>query len=824
MQLKNPLLWCICITLSIAQTNQTNGQDLRAPAFPLITHDPYYSIWSFSDTLNNQATKHWTGEEQPLNILAQVDGTLFQLAGSTFTQIEDIVPTGRKETYMARCLHQPPPKGWEKPSFSDFSWELSNGPFGDNSASNPLKPATLFQREIWYRREFNLSKIPKDVKLLISHDDAAEVFLNGEPIYNNSNYRADYTQEDIPAKGLATLKVGKNLLAVHCLNTGGGAFADFGLVCNKNLLSTKRAVQTGVKLTATQTAYSFFAGGTAISLTFTSPLLLDQLAILARPASYITISAKSQDAKKHAVKCWIALSGRISANTREQQVAAKTYQDDQLLIQSVGTLSQHTLEKRGDNLRIDWGEAYLAIEKKVGNSVMPHETMEFIKSLSSRQQVSKVQTHGDASSTWIGVQIDMGRISKQSVSTHAILAYDDKYSVQYFGENLRPWWRRDEKVTAFDMLHAAERDYSRLMQDCRAFDNKLTADAKKAGGQKYAQLCELAYRQAIAAHKIVVNSHGELLFFSKENFSNGCIGTVDVTYPSAPLFLLYNTELVKGLLRFIIDYSESGKWTKPFPAHDLGVFPQANGQAYGADMPVEEAGNMLILMAAIAVRDGNADFAKSHWEILTTWVKYLKKEGLDPANQLCTDDFAGHLARNANLSIKAIMGIAAYGKMAQMLHKDEIAMENMDEAHLLARTWMTLANDGDHYALAFGNVNTWSQKYNLVWDKLLKLNIFPKEVAEKELAFYKTKQQPYGLPLDSRKTYSKSDWILWTATLGIDTDFQEFVDPVWKFANETSDRIPLSDWYETTNGRSIAFRARSVVGGYFVKMLDKSME
>jgi hypothetical protein len=419
---------------------------------------------------------------------------------------------------------------------------------------------------------------------------------------------------------------------------------------------------------------------------------------------------------------------------------------------------------------------------------------------------------------------DLGKVSDEMTTGYILLGYDDIYSVRYFDEDLKAYWTKDGTVDIFTAFEDAVNDYSTIMNRCDEFNRELLSEATRVGGTKYAELISLVYRQSIAAHKLVKDKEGNLLFFSKENNSNGSIGTVDITYPSSPLYLIYNPDLVKGMLNPIFYYSESGRWTKPFAAHDVGTYPIATGQTYGEDMPIEESGNVLILTAAIAEIEGNADYAAQHWETLTIWTEYLKEYGLDPENQLCTDDFAGHLAHNTNLSIKAIMGIASYGKLAGMLGKTEVAEEYMQIAKEMATQWETMADDGDHYRLTFDRPGTWSQKYNIVWDKLLGFNIFEPKIIEKEIALYKTLQNEYGLPLDNRATYTKTDWIMWTATLsGNSDDFDALIDPVYKYANETKSRVPISDWHDTKTAERMNFKARSVVGGYYMKLLEDKL-
>lgn len=810
----------LAIGITTLQLSSAIAQEMRAPAYPLITHDPYFSVWSFSDQLQAAPTKHWTGADQSLLGLIKVDGTVYRFMGAVEKVYNTVLPASDEKAYAVAYTETEPAGNWMMPSFNDQSWKKGNAPFTDNSSNG----GTLWRsKNLWVRREFTLDQTAfNNLFLKLNHDDNTEVYLNGERIYSHVGWLNKFHYFPIPESVKRKLVKGKNVLAIHVANTAGGAWLDAGIVNEPKEQpggNIKLAIQESVTVNATQTIYRFTAGKAKLSLTFTSPLLPDNLDLLSRPVTYITAAVSSADGAKHSIQLYVGASSALATNTPSQQVTAMQYNASKLSILKTGTIEQPVLKKKGDDLRIDWGYLYVAVPEKE----MP---LQYVSTASEAMNAFSPAKFKRATKLE-GRQLMLNTILTGTVGNNTdmtktiLIGYDDLYSIQYFGQNLKAWWTH-KGATIEQELSQAATDYRAILAKCDQFNKKLYNETRQAGGEQYAQLCELAYRQSVAAHKVLKDPQGDILFLSKENYSNGCINTVDVTYPSAPLYLAYNPDLLKGMLNGIFYYSESGKWAKPFPAHDLGTYPLANGQLYGEDMPVEEAGNMIILTAAIAKAEGHAGYARKHWNTLTTWVDYLVRDGFDPANQLCTDDFAGHLARNANLSVKAIMGIASYGMLARQLGDAATGKKYHDTAVAMARRWMQLADDGDHYTLAFERKGTWSQKYNLVWDKLLRLNVFPKEVYEKEVKYYLTKQQAFGLPLDSRKTYTKSDWIMWTAALADNQqDWNAFVQPLYKFAAESSSRVPLSDWHETTNGNQVGFQARSVVGGYFIKLLDK---
>lgn len=796
------------------------AQVSKAPSYPLITHTPYFSVWSNTDKLNESVTTHWTGKPQSLLGIVKVDDNFYRFMGEPEQQYKTVLAASNEGKYQCQYVIEQPADGWEKPSFDDKAWKTGTAPFGDDRE----KPGVAWTKgDLWVRRNFDIAALPKGPLLMnLYHDDNIEIYLNGSLIKSIKGWNGGFNTIKLTEEAQSKLKTGENVIAIHIKNTAGGSWLDFGLVEEVlNPANNKIAIaqQTSVNITATQTAYTFKCGGVNLKVSFASPLIINDLTLLSTPVSYITYQATANDGKKHNVSVLQAVSSGLAVDQAFQEVQASAYNKGTLSILKAGTTAQPMLQKRGDDLRIDWGYLYVAAQN--AKQYISPAGSAISSFYGNSGNTAKAVT---GKSFMLNTVLSLGEVSSTAVKKFLAIGYDELYSVQYFKTNLKPWWRNKAGASMDAELAKAVTNYTSVLAKCAATDKKIYDEGVAAGGQNYAKLGVLAYRQSLAAHALVKSPQGELLFLSKENFSNGSINTVDITYPSAPMYLIYNPELLKGMMNGIFYYSESGKWTKPFAAHDLGTYPLANGQTYGEDMPVEESGNMIILAAAIAKAEKSPAYAQKHWKTLTTWTNYLAEAGFDPGNQLCTDDFAGHLAHNANLSVKAIVAIGAYAQMAAMKGDAATAKKYGTMAADMAKKWTEMAAAGEHYALVFDNKNTWSQKYNMVWDKVLKLNLFPQSVYDKEIKYYLTKQNAFGLPLDSRKTYTKSDWILWTATMTSNrADFDALVNPIYKFAMETPTRVPLNDWHETTDGRKVGFQARSVVGGYFMKTLRNKL-
>lgn len=588
--------------------------------------------------------------------------------------------------------------------------------------------------------------------------------------------------------------------------------------------------QTDLQITPLMTKYTFVCDPIRLDVRFFTPLLLDDLKIMSRPVSYVDYCITSRDGKDHSIEFYYDASAEIAVDHPSQSVSYRIYGNGACC----GRGDKDILGRSGDDLPIEWGYLHLFSNSHTPSVVTKEKAHTRYRSFANSVTcVQDLDREIPVSDGWCALALrkSYDLSAEGSVRDFVCIGYDDLYSIQYFGKNIKGYWTKDGE--SFEQIQAlALSQYSELAARCEAFDEDLIRRAR-AHSDAYCDILCNVYRQVISAHKLTWDGTS-FQFLSKENFSNGCIGTVDVTYPSIPLFLLYRPELIFGMLDPVFRYANSEAWPYRYAPHDVGQYPLANGQVYGMtkhyfdrnpdpeayQMPIEECGNMLLCVAAACRALNDASYAVKHEAILRQWVGYMLEKGLDPENQLCTDDFAGHLAHNANLSVKAIMGIASWGMLCGMMGNKDEEERHYAIARNLAAEWKKKAFDGDCYRLAFDQPGTWSIKYNLVWDKLFGLNIFDGDIFETEIKSYKNRINRYGLPLDSREDYTKSDWQMWSTVLTDDREYeQKIVDAMWTCMNEMRERVPFSDWYYTSKPHMRGFQNRTVQGGLFINLL-----
>ncbi len=569
--------------------------------------------------------------------------------------------------------------------------------------------------------------------------------------------------------------------------------------------------QVSVTVLPTSTIYQFSHTVCDFSVTFFTPLFLDKPEIFSRPVSYMAYEIKPKE-PGHTFEVYFDVSCQLASDLQNDMFFEVHREKGHVWL---GNAEQNILNRCGDDVRIDWGYLHLVHENAAVTNLRHRQVALGEKpNMKDRypEDMSRQSTH----------ICPVLSATSQKLSDLFVVAYDDIHSIEYNHQPVDCYYK--SVYGSFDaMLEEAVDEAPNLLEECKRFDEKFMKEMEQVS-PLYPKIGAIAYRQAVAAHKLVT-VNGEMMFLSKECFSNGCLATLDVTYPSIPLFLLYNPELVRGMMRPLFAFARSDMWgSTPYAPHDCGCYPFCNGQVYGIDkdvinpdqqMPVEECGNAILVMAAILAVDPDRTFLDENRDLLQKWADYLVEYGYNPGNQLCTDDFAGHLAHNCNLSLKAIVALGAFAKMFHAPKYTKIAKD-------MARRWVLDAKieGAPGYRLTFDRNDTWSLKYNIVWDKLLHLNLFPKSVFREEIKVYKQKMNRYGVPLDSRSDYTKTDWLEWTTVMTDDRSYCTAVHKaILRMIDETVERVPLTDWYYTSTGHMHGFQARSVVGGLFINLL-----
>lgn len=799
------------------------GNALRLPSVPIVLADPYFSVWSKYDRLYDGNTEHWSGAKKPFTGVLRVDGQPYRFMGTSY---ETLLPNATEGSWSGKYTFSQPSGEWYALNYDDSSWATGKAAFGgnDDAYKNIGTEWSSTGSNIWVRRSFTLDEISTDgyYSVIYKHDDTFELYLNGKKIAD-TGYTWDVSGTSVKIDA-SLLHQGENVLSAHCYNTMGGAYVDFGLYYS----SLREAVQKDCVVMPTSTYYTFRCGGVDLALVFTAPQVITDLDLFTTPINYISYQVRSNDGNEHEVQLYLdATSEHVVRNTG-QNTNTRKLNSASLTYLRTGNVQQNVMNHGGDV--IDWGYLYLAKDttsrKTFGLDQQQNLMSEFVKT--GNVSAAKTSQTSPAGRYPALAYVDsLGTIGNDAVSDFTMIGYDDTYSIEYHGLRRKGYWAHNGTVTIQERFEYMYANYDSIMNLCRQQDLQIYEDAYDCGGTKYAEICCAVYRQANAAHKLITDRNGFLMYMSKENTSGGFINTLDVTYPSSPLYLVYNPALIKAMLTPIYEHSYLGKWTKNFANHDMGGYPKANGQTYGGDMPVEESGNILILTAIIARLDGDLDYVKRYWNIMTRWTDYLVENGKDPANQLCTDDFMGRSERNTNLAIKAIMGVASYSELARMLGMTDVADEYWKKVEEMARYWQANAHStvgGSHYLLNFGaDGSTWSTKYNLIWDKIWSWNIF-RIVRTRELSFYQKKMTQYGLPLDNRYYNCKNDWHMWVAAMTeTRSAMNTYINPMWRFINTCPTRVPVTDCHSCNNAGRTLFHARSVVGGYWMPVFTSQL-
>ncbi|OSD04167.1 DUF1793-domain-containing protein [Trametes coccinea BRFM310] len=601
----------------------------------------------------------------------------------------------------------------------------------------------------------------------------------------------------------------------------------------------EKATQKSLEVTSTQSIFVMTAGPVDLTITFLSPVEPASPTNQSFPFSYLAVSAASNDGKDHIVQVYADISAEWISGDDTLEAQWNTTVGDAVIHEvqlaapqpfvDIGSRAQygsafHATLKTAD-VTFQTGQDIVLRTQFINNGALPNAEDSNFRAVQQNWPV-------------FALAHDLGPVNAASSPVVFAVGHVRDPAIQYIvqGNQLQQrslaFWSQTASIDA--AITAFLNDYSDALERAKTLDARVDSDASKISAD-YASLMPLSVRQAFGAMEVTVSKTGidgfngsDVLIFMKGISSDGNVNTADVIFSAWPLFLYINPMVGKQLLLPLFEYQATGQYPNAWAAHDIGAtYPNATGHNDGNDlqMPVEESGNMLIMTLSYTQRTNDTSLIRNYYNLLDQWARYLVQNSLTPALQLSSDVLAGALANQTNLAIKGIIGIKAMSEIAAIAGDTERSTNYSTIASVYVQDWEKLAmsSDGTHLTLAYGNSSSWGIAYNLYADKLLGTDLFPKSIYDLQTKWYGSHANPFGLPLDTRVTYAKSDWQMLTAATVTDDSIRNvFISSVLKYAADGKNAKPFSDMYSSLDGTAQDPRARPLVGGHLALLALQS--
>ena len=869
----------VCVAAVTLPTSADLVPGFRPPAIPLFAFSPALQAWIRADQLTDEAPTNWFGSQNStLTGYIRVDGTAYRWLGideipAPFIQyLEGDALTDRPGTDITGspitlgndataldcavlCTLNTQCESW-----SFLPYNSTQGACQQSTAVCSLRSAVGTSQPDQCRT----SSVPP------VHWD--ERYVTGTPMMDSPgndifefDMPSDATAQDCAEACWGTQGCGGFVYAhsncddrgaaTHCWVKGEGQSPSptndcrtlglgpdtSGFVPPAWGFSTPAMQQTSVSVYPTRTIATFTSSAVNLTVTFLQPAFANDHLLSSTEFAFITTDVSSNDGAAHSVQVYIDAASDLvcSYPSSPNDAVVWTNVSQQLATASSGTFGYSMkvdgakpFAFTGDLTRPNWGTLYFAANSPayVSSTVASANASRFAfvsgASLPAFDTAQPRVSQGAGGNTpVIAFTFEVSVTAASPNSASALLFYDEGPTIDFFGVPLSAYWTHMFE-SPYAVIAGAFAVYTKILEEATTYDGALVQVASQYSNDRFATLLALAHRQVTGASVTVWNEEKQTPWvFIKEMSTGGAMSTVDVLFPGAPLYIAIAPETLKLMLWPILSWSNnetSNKVTISWAPHDFGGYPIADADAAEQEeMPLEESGNMILMLAAIAQQqNGEVTWLLPYQGVLNEWVQFINSTLPDPDEQLCTDDFEGPSPHNANLAVKGIVALNAYAILLRYFNRSAEAKTYDALAAQYAENWKVLALDPEgspkHYKQRYDQNSTWSDKYNLIFQYMLGTKAFTDDVRVDEGAYYQSQANQYGIPLDNRHSYQKSDWFSWMGALAFDKPQWQgaIIDFLYNFANTSPDREPFSDLFDTvTNTLPGGFIARFVMGG-----------